>query len=116
MKEFFKKIKVLDILFFAIVLSLIIIASIFIYSSSSSKLYLVVKTPEGEWIYPMEKDISFSVKGEIGITNIKIEDKTAMVVSSPCSNKTCVFSMGIKNHGDWNACLPNKVFLSIEER
>lgn len=116
MKKFFKKIKPLDILILAAVLSFVFLASLFIYTSSETKLYLIIKTPKGEWIYPMEQEADISVEGEIGITRISIKDKTATVIDSPCSNKTCIVAPGIKQQGDWNACLPNKVFLSVENR
>lgn len=116
MKQFFKKIKPLDILIAAAVISLIFLASFFIYSSSESTLYLIIKTPKGEWIYPMDQEADIAVEGEIGITSIKIENETASVIHSPCSNKTCITAPSIKNAGEWNACLPNKVFLYVESR
>ena len=50
------------------------------------------------------------------LKDIKIENNEAFVVSSTCSNKTCITAPKLKNHGDWNACLPNKVFLSVEKK
>ncbi len=116
MKEFFKTVKVTDILILAAAVSIILISSFFIYSKTNSQLYLSIKTPSGEWLYPMDTTADIYVEGEIGITNIKIENGEAFVVSSVCKNKTCISAAHLKIYGDWNACLPNKVFLSVEQR
>ena len=116
MKKFFKRIKVFDVIILAIIISFITLTALFIYSSDNSVLYLSVRTPKGDWIYPMDTDISFVVEGETGPVSIKIENNEAFVVSSTCSNKTCIRAPKLKNHGDWNACLPNKVFLSVEKK
>ena len=116
MKKFFKRIKVFDVIILAIIISFITLTALFIYSSDNSALYLSLRTPKGDWIYPMNTDISFVVEGETGPVSIKIENNEAFVVSSTCSNKTCITAPKLKNYGDWNACLPNKVFLSVEKK
>ena len=115
MKKFFKKIRFFDVIILAVIISFITLTALFIYSSDNSALYLSVRTPKGDWIYPMNTDISFVVEGETGPVSIKIENNEAFVVSSTCSNKTCITAPKLKNYGDWNACLPNKVFLSVEK-
>lgn len=116
MKKFFDNIKILDFAILTVITALIITVSLFIYSADNSSLYLSVRTPKGDWIYPMEENIEFAVEGEIGIVKIKIEAGEAFVVSSACSNQSCVLAPKLKAHGDWNACLPNKVFLSVEKK
>lgn len=116
MKKFFKKIRFFDVIILAVIISFITLTALFIYSSDNSALYLSVRTPKGDWIYPMNTDISFVVEGETGPVSIKIENNEAFVVSSTCSNKTCITAPKLKNYGDWNACLPNKVFLSVEKK
>ncbi len=116
MKKFFKRIRFFDVIILAVIISFITLTALFIYSSDNSALYLSVRTPKGDWIYPMNTDISFVVEGETGPVSIKIENNEAFVVSSTCSNKTCITAPKLKNYGDWNACLPNKVFLSVEKK
>ncbi len=116
MKEFFKKIKILDIIILSVIVSIIFISSFFIYSSSNSKLYLKIKTPTEEFIYPLDKNKDIQVQGFRGISQIRIENNTAFMVYSSCPNKTCIAAPKLKKLGDWNACLPNKVFLTIENK
>ncbi|UTC66228.1 MULTISPECIES: NusG domain II-containing protein [unclassified Treponema] len=116
MKKFFNKIRVLDVAILTVIAAFIISVALFIYSADNSALYLSVRTPKGDWIYPMDADVSFTVEGETGPVSIRIEKNEAFVVSSTCSNKTCIAAPKLKNHGDWNACLPNKVFLTVEKK
>ncbi len=95
---------------------LIIIASILLLpkSKGESKM-LVAGSPKGEYIYSMSQNGLYSIEGVLGISIIQIEDGQAWFVDSPCPNKTCVQSGRISNNGDWAACLPNDVFIRIEE-
>lgn len=106
----------MDVAILAVIAAFIISIALFIYSADNSTLYLLVRTPKGDWIYPMNTDISFAVEGETGPVSIRIEKNEAFVVGSTCSNKTCIAAPKLKKHGDWNACLPNKVFLSVEKK
>jgi hypothetical protein len=45
---------------------------------------------------------------------VEISGGKARVLSSPCVNQTCVAVGHIHRQGEWAACLPNKVFVSIE--
>jgi hypothetical protein len=38
------------------------------------------------------------------------------VISSPCPEKICVKTGRISKPGQWIACLPNRVFISIRGR
>ncbi len=116
MKEFFKKIKILDIIVLALIIAIIFISSFFIFKSSSSKLYLKVKTENAEFIYPLDENRDIRIKGYRGVSEIRIENGEAFMLYSACPNKTCVSAAKLKAIGDWNACLPNKVFLSIETK
>ncbi len=114
--KFFSKIKILDIIIIAFIISIIFISSFFIYSSSHSRLYLKVKTEHAEFIYPLDENKDIRIMGARGISEIRVENNEAFMLYSACPNKTCVSAKKLKNLGDWNACLPNKVFLSIESR
>ncbi len=116
MKEFFKKIKILDIIILAFIISLVFISSFMIFKSSSSRLYLKVKTENAEFVYPLDENRDINIKGARGVSEIRIENGEAFMLYSACPNKTCVSANKLKSLGDWNACLPNKVFLSIESK
>jgi len=55
-------------------------------------------------------------KSQIKKTKVRIKSNEVKILSSPCPNKTCVQSAPLKKVGDWNACLPNQVFVYIKEK
>lgn len=84
------------------------------YRKPTVKAQLVVSTPEGEYLYPINKDRIIEAKGLIGNSTIEIKDGSVRFTDSPCDNKVCV------NHGvlmggfDFAACLPNGVMIMVE--
>ena len=116
MKEKLKIIKLLDILIFFIVAFLTLFSFLAIYSSKNEGLNVVIKFKEKEWIYPLDMDSEVEVLGKLGVTKVRIKNKEVSIISSPCSHKTCVQSPPLKKAGDWNACLPNQVFVYIKKK
>ena len=75
---------------------------------------LVITTPEGEYIYPLDTDGEYKAAGQAGTSIITVKDGKACFSDSPCPNKTCVQSGPVFRNGEWAACLPNDVFIRIE--
>lgn len=75
---------------------------------------LVVRTAEGEFVYPLSKNAVYRIEGAIGISEIEVADGKARFLDSPCPGKTCVMSGELSEPGAWAACLPNQVFIRIE--
>jgi hypothetical protein len=70
-----------------------------------------------QWIYPVDAPrTTLRVPGPLGETVVVIEDGTVRVTSSPCPEKICVKTGRISKPGQWIACLPNRVFISIRGR
>ncbi len=110
----FRRLRVLDELILSSVITVSLWAGFFLYTGEQRAQRLVIETPSGKWIYPLTETRTVVVSGAIGNTTIRIEHNTAFISDSPCPNKTCVNAAALKNAGDWNACLPNRVFLHIE--
>jgi hypothetical protein len=66
------------------------------------------------WIYPLDKTVQLDIPGPLGNTVVELKDGQARVISSPCTNQSCVVSGAIHSRGQWIACLPNRVFVSVE--
>jgi len=71
---------------------------------------------EQQWIYPLDTELTLRVPGPLGETVVVIEDGAVRVISSPCPEKICVKTGRISKPGQWIACLPNRVFISIQGR
>lgn len=116
MKEELKAIKLLDVLIFFVVVFFTMFLFLAIYSNKGESLIVVIKSQEKEWVYPLDMDVDIDVPGKLGETKVRIKNKEVSIVSSPCPHKTCIQSPALKKLGDWNACLPNQVFVYIKEK
>jgi len=85
-----------------------------IYGKNESALQFVIQGKEGNWVYPVNQTVQIDIPGPLGNTVVSLKDGKAQVVSSPCTNKTCVSSGSIQRRGQWIACLPNAVFVRVE--
>ena len=110
----FRRLRVFDYLIFASIITVSLWAGFFLYAGEKNAHRLVIETPNGKWIYPLTETRTVVVPGAIGNTVIRIENNTAFISDSPCPNKTCVNAVPLEKTGDWNACMPNRVFLHIE--
>ena len=108
------KIKFADIAVLLIALIVIGFTSVYAYSGNKGKLYVHIKSDNNEWLIPITEQKTVWVKGPIGETEVSINNGSARVVSSPCREKICIRSGSISRPGQWVACLPNRVFVSIE--
>jgi len=68
---------------------------------------------EQQWIYPLDAETTVRVPGPLGETVVEIADGAVRVISSPCPEKICIKTGAISKPGQWIACLPNRVFISI---
>lgn len=83
--------------------------------TKAQKLIIEISTPEEIYTYDMASNREFSVEGTLGRTKIKILDNTASIMSSPCSNKTCIHQGKISKAGQWLCCAPNQVIVVIKD-
>lgn len=109
-----RRLKILDYFFFAVIICGALWTGFFLYSGRTAAQRLIVESPGGKWIYPINEERTVSIPGVLGNTLVKIEDGMVFILDSPCPNKTCISAAPLRKSGDWNACLPNKVFLHIE--
>ena len=75
---------------------------------------LILTSPTKEYIYPLDTDTTVEVPGLEGVSTIQIQQGQAQYLDSPCANKTCVAASPIHRNGEWSACLPNGIFMRVE--
>ena len=63
----------------------------------------------------LDTDRTIEIPGPLGITTVRIADSEVFVEDSPCRDKLCVQASPLKKPGEWNACMPNKIFIRISE-
>jgi hypothetical protein len=85
-----------------------------VYASPKQNEQVLIRGSGGSWLFPLDAEETLEVPGPLGTTVVEIRDMRVHVLSSPCSNQTCVAAGHIDSGGQWVACLPNKVLVMIE--
>jgi hypothetical protein len=110
------RIRALDIVIFLIALILIGIISLRAYGRGRGAPEITISGADAQWIYPLDGETTLHVPGPLGETVVVIEEDTVRVISSPCPEKICIKTGRISKPGQWIACLPNRVLISIRAR
>jgi len=67
--------------------------------------------------YPLpqsgESSHSVIVQGELGETEIVLDEQGVRMKSSPCSSQHCVLSGAHKHAGEIIACVPNRILVTV---
>jgi hypothetical protein len=109
------KLKPLDIA--AIVLSLVVVAGFSFGAYRGGTAGEVVVDASGvRYRFPISVDRVERFAGPRGDTIVAISGGTVRVVDSPCPDKTCVAAGPIARTGQFIACLPNRVSVTLEGR
>jgi hypothetical protein len=106
--------KPLDVVIVLLSLALTVFSGIYVYATPQNTVQVRIRGQSGEWVFPLDAEESVSIPGVLGETRVALHKGTVRVLSSPCTNQTCVTSGHIQRAGQWLACLPNEVFVVIE--
>jgi len=87
-----------------------------VYIKPRHAAQVLIQGESQNWIFPLDAEETIAVRGPLGRTVVRIHNGQAWVESSPCENKICVAAGHLSGHGEFAACLPNKVLLMIEGR
>lgn len=109
-------IKPLDIVLFLLALTITIFSIMYLTKDKGDSPQAIIDTPNGSYIYNLDTDRELKFEGPLGFTYITIKDGEAYFTDSPCANKICIHTDPASKNGDWIACLPNRIFLRIEEK
>lgn len=97
-----------------------------VFFSIMSFLWIQIFNKPGQWIkiYSVDKpvervllniDRDINIRGNLGVTVLRIQDGSAWIIRSPCPQKLCMHMGKISRDGESLVCLPNKVMLLIEK-
>jgi hypothetical protein len=109
-----KNIKVPDIAIAALGMALILFFSLRVYRPAQAAARVLVEGEGRRWEFPLDAAETIRVAGPLGDTVVELRGSRARVISSPCANQICTAAGGIRRHGQWIACLPNKVMVRVE--
>ncbi len=102
-----------------ILLALILLPFLYIHFWGSGKLgesALMTAIDGKEIVVSLFEDKEFQISGPLGITTIEVKNGKIRFIDSPCSGKQCIHSGWLKKSGDFAACIPNRISITIAGR
>jgi len=105
--------KPLDVFIFALALTLTAWSAVSVYAGGGERSVLHIAGGGERWILPLDRPHIQRVPGPLGVTVVEVREGAARVVSSPCPEQICIKSGPISKCGQWIACLPNQVFVTV---
>ncbi|MHC6204318.1 NusG domain II-containing protein [Breznakiellaceae bacterium SP9] len=100
-----------------LVFSLVTALSAFIvYDSSTVGNTVVITSNNVRWVFPEDAQETVVVPGPLGTTTVELRGGAVRISASPCANQSCIAQGKIHSRGQWLACLPNGVMVSLEAR
>jgi hypothetical protein len=109
------KLKPLDIAAIAVSLAVVAAFSVGAYGGGDAG-QVVVEASGTRYRFPISTDRVERFAGPRGDTIVEISGGTVRVVDSPCPDKICVAAGVISRTGQFIACLPNRVSVTLEGR
>jgi hypothetical protein len=107
------RLKPFDYVCLVLALLIVLLAIFPVYGGPGDQYTINLKGEGGTWVFPRDAEETVAVPGPLGDTVVEIRGGRARVLSSPCQNQTCVAAGYIHSHGQWTACLPNRVMVSV---
>ena len=102
-----------DYIVFLCAVAIIIAFSMMALGKVSPGVMVQVESVDGTFVYPLSEDRELAVAGPLGDSLIHIHDGAVYFVDSPCQDKICISVGSLRDVGQWAACLPNRVFVTI---
>jgi hypothetical protein len=109
-----QKILPLDYVLLVITSVLTLAIAGFVYRGGLNTLVVEIHGKDGAFLYPLSSATeTLKIEGPLGITLVEIAGGKASIIESPCQNKTCISGGAISRNGQFAACLPNGVMVSV---
>jgi hypothetical protein len=106
-------VKPFDLAVLALLSLLSLLSLVPAYGKGAGRPLALVRGGNRSWVFPLAAAERLAVPGPLGETVVEIRDGLARIISSPCTNQSCVAAGVIHSPGQWTACLPNRVMVSI---
>jgi hypothetical protein len=106
--------KIVDGMIILFALAVLVFSAVLAYAGPGRQKEVVIEGADERWIFPLDAEEVVSVAGPLGATVVELRSGRVRVLSSPCTNKLCMAAGAIHSHGQWIACLPNKVLVRVE--
>lgn len=107
-----KRITPFDIILIILASALVLFLSLRNIGSKSD--YVKVECNGTDYKYSLQNDQKIILQGAIGPLTLVINNGKASITESTCKNQICVHMAPINRSGEFIACVPNKVLITVE--
>lgn len=113
--EFLRNLKLrpYDVVVFVVAAAVIVAFSVFAVGQGGPASTVEVKSDAGTFVYSLEEERELFFTGPLGDTVVEIGNGSVRFTESPCRDKICIAAGELTEAGQWAACLPNRVFISV---
>ncbi|MDR1444049.1 MAG: NusG domain II-containing protein [Treponema sp.] len=108
------RITIPDTVVIILALGIVIYSAALVYGSEDGVPQVVLESGGRRWEYPLNAVETIAVPGPLGDTIIELRGNEARIAASPCTGQNCIAAGAIHRHGQWIACLPNQVMVSVQ--
>ena len=103
-----------DFLFLALSAVLIVLSFLTMQGNNAPVAKAVIKVKNTEYIFPLNQPKELELEGELDKAHLVIHDGCIQFVESPCRDKICIHMGKARKDGDFLACLPNRIIVTVE--
>jgi hypothetical protein len=103
----------LDIVALVFAALVIVAFSAFSLDQAGPGAIVEIQADTGRYLYSLDEEVELIVGGPIGESVIRIGDGHVYFQSAPCRDQICVAAGHLSEAGQWAACLPNRVFVTV---
>lgn len=107
-------IKPADFLFLAISVIFIALSLAALSGNEQGPAVAVIKVKDTEYIYPLNQPRELEFEGVLDKAHLMIHDGCIEFMESPCRDKICIHMGQARKDGDFLACLPNRIIVTVE--
>jgi hypothetical protein len=102
-----------DFVVFLVAAAVIVAFSLFAWRQGGPASTVEVKSDAGVFVYSLDEEREIHFSGPLGDTVVVIADGSVRFTESPCRDKICIAQGALTEAGQWAACLPNRVFITV---
>ena len=102
-----------DVVIFVAAAAVIVAFSFVAIGNGGPASTVEVKSDAGTSVYSLEEERELHFAGPLGDTVVQIADGSVRFTASPCRDKICIAAGALTEAGQWAACLPNRVFITV---
>ncbi len=103
-----------DVAIIGIAAIAVTVLTVGLYAAPSTAIFVRIEANSTTFLYPLDQPRTVQPLAEDGTCVITIDEAGVRVVTSDCPQQICMSMGTITVPGQWIACLPHQVFVSID--